>query len=159
MTEPVNPIPDGYHTITPSLTVRDCAEALEFYKDALGAVERMRAPGPEGSVWHAEIQIGDSIVMLNDEYPEQGAHGPQALGGSPVGLWLYVEDADAAFARAVEAGAEVTMPPADMFWGDRMGSVVDPYGHKWTFASKVEDVGPEEMKKRQQEAMGQAEGT
>ncbi len=153
MADNVKPIPEGYHTITPSLTVRDCARALEFYKEALGAEERMRAPGPDGSVWHAEIQIGDSVVMLNDEYPEQGARGPQSLGGSPVGMWVYVEDIDAAFEKAVEAGAEVTMPPADMFWGDRMGSVVDPFGHKWTFASHVEDVSPEEMEKRQKAAM------
>lgn len=155
MADNVNPIPEGYGTVTPSLTVRDCAKALDFYKEALGAEERMRAPGPEGSVWHAEIQVGDSVVMLNDEYPEQGARGPQTLGGTPVGMWVYVEDVDAAFERAVDAGAEPSMPPADMFWGDRMGSVVDPFGHKWTFATHVEDVSPEEMQKRQKEAMEQ----
>ena len=155
MAENVNPIPEGYATVTASLTVRDCAKALDFYKEALGAEERSRAPGPNETVWHAEIQVGDSVVMLNDEYPEQGARGPQSLGGTPVGLWLYVEDVEAAFEQAVDAGAEVSMPPADMFWGDRMGSVVDPFGHKWTFASRVEEVSPEEMEKRQKEAMEQ----
>lgn len=153
MSDNVSPIPEGYHTITPSLTIRDCAKAIEFYQEAFGAEERMRAPGPDGSVWHAEIQIGDSVVMLNDEFPEQGAHGPQALGGSPVGMWVYVEDVDQAFERAVDAGAEVSMPPADMFWGDRMGALVDPFGHKWTLATHVEDVSPEEMKERQKAAM------
>jgi PhnB protein len=153
MADQVHPIPEGYHTITPSLTMPDCAGAIDFYKEAFGAEERMRAPGPGGSVWHAEIQIGDSVVMLNDEFPEQGAHGPQALGGSPVGMWVYVEDVDAAFEKAVAAGAEVSMPPADMFWGDRMGALVDPFGHKWTLASHVEDVSPEEMKDRQKAAM------
>lgn len=148
-----NAIPEGYTSVTPSMTIQNCAEAIEFYKKAFGAKERARAPGPGGTVWHAEIQIGDSIIMVADEFPEHGAVGPQALGGSPVGIWLYVEDVDAAFARAVEAGAEATMEPDNMFWGDRMAAVKDPYGHKWSLATHVEDVSPEDMQERQQQAM------
>jgi len=147
------PIPEGYHTITPSLTVRDCAKALDFYKKAFGAEERMRADGPDGKIMHAEITIGDSIVMVNDEFPEQGAVAPSTIGGTPVGLWIYTKDADADYTRAVDAGATTDMEPDDMFWGDRMCALRDPFGHKWTLATHVEDVSPEEMQKRQKAAM------
>lgn len=153
MTKP-NPIPDAYHTITPALTVSDCERALTFYKEAFGAEELMRADGPGGKIWHAEIKIGDSIVMVNDEFPEQGAVAPSGAG-SPVGLWIYSEDVDAAYERAVEAGAISDMEPEDMFWGDRMCALRDPFGHKWTIATHVEDVSPEEMEARQQAAMEQ----
>lgn len=148
----VRAIPQGYHTVTPSLTVKGCAEAIEFYRDAFGAEEAMRSDGPGGVVWHAEIRIGDSPVMLNDEFPDRGVTGPSTLGGSPVTLWLYVEDVDAAYRRAVDAGAESTMEPDDMFWGDRMCAVEDPYGHKWSLATHVEDVSPEEMQRRMEKA-------
>lgn len=155
MATDVKPIPEGYHTITPSLTVRDCARALEFYKKAFGAEERMRADGPGGKVWHAEIKVGDSIVMVNDEFPEQGSVAPPTIGGSPVGLWFYTKDVDAAYKRAVQAGATTDMEPDDMFWGDRMCALRDPFGHKWTLATHIEDVSPEEMEKRQKAAMEQ----
>jgi PhnB protein len=155
MTTEAKPIPEGYHTITPTLTVSDCARALDFYKKAFGAQERMRADGPGGKVWHAEITIGDSIVMVNDEFPEQGAVAPSTIGGSPVGLWVYTDDVDAAYERAVEAGATTDMEPDDMFWGDRLCALRDPYGHKWTLATHVEDVSPEDMEKRQKAAMEQ----
>jgi PhnB protein len=153
MATDVKPIPDGYRTVTPALTIRDCARAIEFYKKAFGAQERMRAEGPGGKVWHAEVTIGDSIVMVNDEFPEQGGVAPSTIGGTPVGLWIYSEDVDAAYARAVEAGAETDMEPGDMFWGDRMCALRDPFGHKWTIATHVEDVSPEEMERRQKKAM------
>lgn len=159
MTGEVNPVPEQYGSVTPSLTIRDCAEAIEFYERALGAEEISRAEGPGGSVWHAEIRVGDSIVMVNDEYPDQGSVSPEALGGSPVSLWVYVEDVDAAFERAVEAGAEATMEPDDMFWGDRMCAIVDPYGHEWSLASRVEDLSREEMERRQAEALEEWEGS
>jgi PhnB protein len=155
MTTEAKPIPEGYHTITPTLTVSDCARALDFYKKAFGAQERMRADGPGGKVWHAEITIGDSIVMVNDEFPEQGAVAPSTIGGSPVGLWVYTDDVDAAYERAVEAAATTDMEPDDMFWGDRLCALRDPYGHKWTLATHVEDVSPEDMEKRQKAAMEQ----
>ena len=151
----VNPVPEGYSTVTPSLTLENCAEAIEFYQKAFGAEELSRAPGPGGSVWHAELQIGDSKIMVNSAFPEQGAHGPGHFGGSPMSIWLYVEDADAAVERAVEAGADIAMPLQDMFWGDRMAKVTDPFGFSWTIATHVEDVSPEEMQKRQKEAMEQ----
>lgn len=153
MTDDVSPVPDQYGTVTPSLTISGCAEAIEFYDRALGAEELSRAEGPGGSVWHAEVRIGDSIVMLNDEFPDHGSVAPPSLGGSPVSLWIYVEDVDAAFERAVEAGAEATMEPGDMFWGDRMCAIVDPYGHEWSIATRVEDLSPEEMEERQEAAL------
>jgi uncharacterized glyoxalase superfamily protein PhnB len=144
------PIPDGYHTITPSLVVKGGAEAIEFYKRAFGAEElcRMPFPGPDGQerLGHAELQIGDSRLFLADEFPEYGATGPN--GHSPVTIHLYVTDADAAFDRAVAAGATVTMPLADMFWGDRYGKLVDPFGHQWSIATHLEDPTPEQMKER-----------
>lgn len=144
----VKPIPDGYHSVTPYLIVHDAAEALAFYAKAFAAKERMRVPRPDGKVAHAEIEIGDSCVMLADEYPEMGAVGPKADGGWSVGLNVYVEDCDAVFDRAVAAGAKVVRPLADQFYGDRSGTIEDPFGHKWTIATHKEDVSPEELKAR-----------
>ena len=143
-------IPEGYHTLTPTLVVNGAAEAIEFYKRAFGAVELFRMPAPDGQkLWHAELQIGDSRIMLSDEFSEMcGSRSPQTLGGSPVGIHLYVEDADAAVQRAVDAGATVVMPLTDMFWGDRFGGIVDPFGHRWSIATHVEDVSEEEMARR-----------
>jgi len=148
----VKPIPDGYHTITPYLTIRGAAQAIEFYKKAFGAEELSRMTAPDGRLGHAELRIGDSIFMLGDEFPEMGGKGPQTLGGTPVGLFLYVNDVDAAFARATAAGAKVTMPLADMFWGDRYGKLADPFGHEWSLGTHKEDVKPEEMARRAEEA-------
>ena len=142
---PVKPVPDGYHTLTPFLTVRDAARAIEFYKQAFGAVERGVAKGPDGKVMHAELKIGDSIIMLSDEYPEFGALSPLSTGGVGMGLHIYIEDVDSAFDRAVKAGAIVEMPVADMFWGDRYGKLADPFGHKWSIATHKRDLSPEEM--------------
>ena len=147
------PIPEGYSTITPYLAVDDAAKAIEFYERAFGAKERYRMPGPDGKIAHAEIQVGSSVVMLSDPFPQATAKPPAELGGTTTGLFMYVEDVDAAFRKAVEAGATETMPPADMFWGDRFGSVTDPFGHAWQLATHVEDVSPEEMERRGQEAM------
>jgi PhnB protein len=144
----VKPIPDGYHSVTPYLIVRGAAEALEFYQRALGATELMRIPMPGGKIGHAEIRIGDSIIMLADEAPEWDAKSPQALGGTPVGIMLYVENVDTLFAQAIAAGAKEVKPLADQFYGDRSGTVVDPFGHKWTLSTHVEDVSPEEIDRR-----------
>ena len=149
MATPVQPIPPSYHTITPMLTVRGVDKAIDFYKRALGADERMRILGPDGkSIMHAEIKIGNSIVMLGEEQPQRGCSGPQTLGGTPVSLYLYVEHVDTAFARAAAAGATVAMPVADMFWGDRGGQLADPFGHKWFLATHNEEVTHEEIQKR-----------
>jgi len=148
MTRNVKPIPDGFHTVTPYLSVSNAAEAIEFYKRAFGAQERYRLPIPGGKIGHAELTIGNSIIMLADESPECGSKSPHSLNGSPVGFALYVENVDQAFDRAVKAGATVQEPVADKMWGDRCGTVVDPYGHKWTFLTHVEDVSPQEMKAR-----------
>jgi uncharacterized glyoxalase superfamily protein PhnB len=141
-------VPEGHHTVTPYLVVDDAAGAIEFYTRAFGAQELYRMPGPNGRIMHAEIVIGDSPVMISDAAPEMGAHSPRALNGSPVSIFLYLPDVDAAFARATEAGATVTMPLMDMFWGDRYAQVADPYGHAWQMATHVEDVSPEEMNRR-----------
>jgi PhnB protein len=146
------PIPDGYHTLTPYLAVRGAAEAIEFYKHAFGARERLRMPGPDGkSIGHAEIVIGDSIIMLSDEVPQFGNRSPQTLNGTPVTFALYVEDADASYKRAVDAGAKVLRPIADQFYGDRAGTVIDPYGYQWSLMTHKEDVAPEELNKRLKE--------
>ena len=150
----VNPIPDGYPRVTPYLCIDGAAAAIDFYKDVFGATERMRMPAPDGRIGHAELQIGDSLVMLADEYPEMNVRGPKAIGGTPVSLSVYVEDVDAVFDRAVQAGATSLRPVADQFYGDRSGSFEDPFGHQWHVASHVEDVPPEEMEKRAAEAMG-----
>lgn len=147
----VNPVPTGFHTITPSLTVKDAETAIEFYKKAFNAEKREVCMGPDGkSIMHAELQIGDSVFMLNDEYPEMGCKSPLALGGSPVSLYLYVDNVDQWYDRAVKAGATSTMPVSDMFWGDRFGQVVDPFGHKWGLATHVKDLTAEEIKKGQE---------
>jgi PhnB protein len=152
-----HPIPNGRHTITPHLVIKGASEAIEFYKRAFGAEElyRMPFPGPDGRVTlgHAELQIGDSRLFLADEFPEHGSTGPN--GSSPVTIHLYVTDADAAFTRAVEAGATVKMPLADMFWGDRYGKVVDPFGHHWSIAAHVEDLTPEQMREKMAASTGQ----
>ena len=148
MAKPGKPIPDGFHTVTPHLTMKNAGEAIEFYRKAFGAEEVARMPGPGGSVMHAEIRIGDSPIMLNDEFPEHGARGPKTIGGTPVSIHLYVNDVDALFDRAVKAGAKVTMPIADMFWGDRFGKLEDPFGHQWSLATHKEDVTPEECMER-----------
>jgi len=150
----VKPVPDGYHTLTPYIVVDGAADAIAFYQKAFGAEEIYRMPGPGGKVMHAEIQIGDSRLMLSDAIPEMGGRSPKSLGGSPASILIYVRDVDAAFARAVGAGATVDMPLMDMFWGDRYGKVKDPFGHLWQLATHVEDVSPEEMGKRAAAAMG-----
>ncbi len=139
------PVPPDMHTLTPYLVCRGAADAIAFYVRAFGAVELARLPGPDGRLMHAMVRIGDSPLMLVDEYPEQGCVGPQALKGSPVTLHLYVPDVDATVARAVAAGARVTMPVADMFWGDRYGRLEDPFGHQWSVATHVRDLSPEEI--------------
>ncbi len=148
MTSRPKPIPDGYHTATPYLIVNDAALAIEFYKEAFGATELLRMAKPDGKIGHAEIRIGDSTIMLADEFPEMGARSPQSFGGSPVSIFLYVENVDAVFAQTVAAGAVVQRPVADQFYGDRMGGVKDPFGHAWYIATHTEDVSPEEMRKR-----------
>jgi len=147
----VKPIPDGYATATPYLTIRDAARALEFYKKAFGAVQTVCMPGPGGVVLHAEIRIGNSMLMLGEESLEMGAKSPATLGGTGSGILLYVPDADASFDRAVQAGCKVEMPLQDMFWGDRYGKLKDPFGHSWSIATHKEDVSPEEMKRRMAE--------
>src|ERR1051325_2600239 len=153
MASQVKPIPDGFHTVTPYLVVHDAAKAIDFYKRAFDAKERYRMEGPPGKIGHAEIQIGDSVIMLGDEMPQMDTKSPQSLGGTTGGLFIYVHDVDAAFNKAVGAGAKATMPPADMFWGDRYGKLTDPFGHSWSMATHKEDVAPEEMKRRGDEAM------
>ena len=149
----VQAIPKGYHTITPYITVRDAARAIEFYKQAFGAVERGIMKGDDGKIMHAELMIGDSIIMLADEFPEFGALSPQSIGGTGTGLHIYVEDVDSAFDRALKAGGSVEMPVSDMFWGDRYGKLKDPFGHRWSIATHTADLSMEEMKKGMDEAM------
>lgn len=141
----VKPIPEGMRTVTPHLTCAGAVKALEFYAAAFGAVELMRVAEPQGRIMHASIKIGDSMVMLNDEFPEMCGLGPKAIGGTPVTIHLSVEDAEAWFDRAVKAGATVKMPLADMFWGARYGLLEDPFGHNWSIATQVREVGPEEL--------------
>lgn len=147
------PIPQGFRTVTPYLTLNDAARALDFYKRAFGAQEVVRMDAPGGKIGHAEIKIGDSLIMLGDEMPGSGCRSPQSLGGTTSGVMLYVENVDAAFNQAVSAGAQVESPLADMFWGDRYGRLKDPFGHSWSIATHKEDVAPAEMAKRMQEAM------
>ncbi|MBX9721620.1 MAG: VOC family protein [Candidatus Obscuribacterales bacterium] len=142
----VNKNPKGLHTVTPGLTVNDAKGAIEFYKKAFGAVEIEVCYGPDGKqVMHSEIKIGDSVIMINDEFPEMGCLSPKTLGGSPIAIYLQVDDADMWFERAVKAGATISMPIADQFWGDRHGQVLDPYGYKWGVSTHVKDVTEEEM--------------
>jgi PhnB protein len=150
----VDPIPAEYPRVSPYLTVDGAAEAIDFYRDVLGAAERGRMPGPEGKVGHAELTIGDSVIMLADVFPGMSPPTPSSLGGSPVTLHVYVEDVDDVFARAIKAGAKEIRPVEDQFYGDRSGQFEDPFGHRWNVASHVEDVPPEEMERRAAEAMG-----
>ena len=144
----VNPIPKGMHTVTPNLTLRDCAKAIDFYKRALGAQEVSRMMAPDGkAVWHAELRIGDSVVYMNDEMPGMSRPAPQASNPVPVTMWLYVQDCDAAFGRAVKAGAKEISPPTDMFWGDRCAGVADPFGYLWSFATRQKELTEEEMRR------------
>jgi PhnB protein len=144
-TSPVTKIPDGMHTVTPHLVCAGAADAIDFYKTAFNAVELSRLPGPGGKLMHGSIRIGDSTVMLTDEFPDHGSFGPKALKGSSVVIHLYVDDADAFVAHAAASGAKVTMPVTDMFWGDRYGQLEDPFGHRWSVATHVRDVTPDEM--------------
>jgi PhnB protein len=150
---PVKPIPDGYPSLTPYLIVADGAGAIAFYENAFGAVERLRLERPDGKIGHAELDIGGSVVMLADEYPAMDAKSPAAYGGTPVSLHLYVEDADAVAAKAVAAGAVLKRPVADQFYGDRLGTLQDPFGHVWHVSTHVEDVSPAEIDRRAAEAM------
>jgi PhnB protein len=147
------PIPEGYHTLTPYLAVDDAALAIDFYKRAFGAKERVRMDAPGGKIGHAELEIGDSQVMLADPFPQASTHPPKELGGTSASVFMYVEDVDAIVSQAVEAGATVTMEVADQFWGDRFGTVTDPFGHVWSIATHVEDVPPEEIAERGKAAM------
>ena len=150
----VKPIPDSYPRVTPYLIVDDANAAINFYISVLGAEERMRMPGPDDKVGHAELTIGDSMIMLADEFPDMGARSPKSIGGSPVTIHVYVQDVDATVALAVNAGATITRPVEDKFYGDRGGEFLDPYGHRWSIASHVEDLSPEEMQLRMGEMPG-----
>ena len=147
----VKPIPEGYHSVTPYLIIRGATEAIEFYKKAFGAVELFRIPAPGGTIGHAEIKIGDSMIMLADEHPSMGYTGPQTIGGSPVSLMIYVEDVDTVFDQAVKSGATVKQALEDKFYGDRSGTVTDPFGHVWHISTHKEDVPAEEMERRAKE--------
>ena len=153
----VKPIPQGYTTVTPSITVNDASKAIEFYKKALGATERMRMPDPEGRIMHAEVQVGNAIIMMNDEVMNQ--RSARSLGGSPISFYLYVEDVDAAFPKAISAGGKQIAPVTNMFWGDRMGHFEDPFGIQWTIATHIKDVTPEEMEAGREEFMKQMAGS
>ena len=148
MATAIKPTPDGYHTFTAYLTVRGASDAIEFYKRAFGATELFRLNMPDGKIAHGQFKIGDSIFMISDENPEWDIASPEKLGGSPVALHLYVADADATFSGAIKAGAKETMPLANQFWGDRMGKLVDPFGHQWLIATHIEDVDPSELQSR-----------
>jgi PhnB protein len=148
MAKKAQAIPKGYHTVTPSIVVAGAAKAIDFYKKALGAEEIMRFPGPDGKIMHAEIRIGDSVIMLVDEMPDQGGRGPKLIGGTPVSFFIYGEDVDAAWKRAVDAGAKPIMPLDDQFWGDRTGLLEDPFGHHWWLAQHIQDLTPEELRTR-----------
>ncbi|MFS8085885.1 MAG: VOC family protein [Acidobacteriota bacterium] len=144
----VKPIPDGYHSVTPYLIINGAAEAIEYYQKAFGATELLRMPAPEGKIGHAEIKIGDSPIMLADEFPEMGYKSPQTLGGSSVSIMIYVDDVDTVFSRAIANGGKEQRPVKDQFYGDRMGTLEDPFGHVWHVATHTEDVSPEEMERR-----------
>ncbi len=146
MAKSTQAIPKGHHSVTPSIMVAGAARAIDFYKKALGAEELSRFPGPDGSIMHAEIRIGDSPIMLGDEMPEQGAKGPKAYGGTPVSLFVYLDNVDAAWKRAIDAGGKQIMPLADQFWGDRAGCFEDPFGHRWWLAQHIKDMTPEELR-------------
>lgn len=152
---PVQAIPEGYRCVTPYLIIKGAAEAIAFYQAAFGATERYRLPQPDGRVGHAELEIGGAPLMLADEFPEMNVRSPASLGGSPISLLIYVTDVDRVFQQAIDAGATVTRPLANQFYGDRSGTVTDPFGHIWTLATRVEDVSPEEMKARFERFMSQ----
>ena len=155
---PVKPIPEGYHSVTPYLIVRGASAAIEFYQKAFGAVELFRFPSPDGKIGHAEIKIGDSPIMLADEHPEMGYQGPHSIGGSPVSLMIYLEDVDSVFNQAVNAGATVKETLQDKFYGDRIGTVIDPFGHVWHLSTHKEDVSTEEMQERMKALASSASG-
>ena len=150
---PVSPIPEGYHSVTPYLVMKNAAAAIEFYKKAFGAVELLRMAAPGGKIGHAEIKIGDSPVMLADEYPDMGFKGPESLGGTPVSLMIYVDDVDKIYPQAITAGGKEVRPLQNQFYGDRSGTLTDPFGHVWTISTHVEDVPEEELAKRAEAAM------
>ena len=150
---PVQPIPDDYRGLIPVLTVDDAAQAIEFYKRAFGAKERMRMPGPDGRIAHAELEFGDAVLMLSDPFPHGSTRPPKELGGTTGGVMIYVENVDEVVQQAVDAGATVTMAADDMFWGDRFGTVSDPFGHEWHLATHIEDLTPDEMAERSKGAM------
>jgi PhnB protein len=152
------PIPEGYHTLTTYLTMDNAAEAIDYYKDVFGAKERIRMEAPDGKIGHAELEIGDSLLMLSDAFPGATSRPPTELGGTTAGAFMYVEDVDGVVKRAVESGATITMEIADQFWGDRFGSITDPFGHSWSIATHVEDVPPEEMAERAKAAMAEMSG-
>lgn len=152
-------IPKGRHTVTPSLVIAGAAKAIDFYKKALGAEEVSRFPAPDGTIMHAELRIGDSIIMLGEEMPDQGGRGPKSIGGTPVSFFIYGENVDAAWKRAVDAGAKPIMPLADQFWGDRTGCLEDPFGHQWWLAQHIEDLTPQEMQKRAESFFSQMQTT
>ncbi len=154
-TAKVQPIPKGYHTVVPTLTVRGAVQALEFYKDAFGAKEKARMPGPDGNIMHAEIMIGDSHIMLGEENPQMNQLSPQSLNGTASGLYIYVKNVDKVFDQAVKAGATADMPVTDMFWGDRFGHVKDPFGHSWGIATRKRNLSAKEMKKAADEWFAQ----
>ena len=149
----VKPIPEGYHTITPYLAVDDAAGAIEYYKKAFGAKERARMDAPGGKIGHAELEIGDSLVMLSDPFPQASTKPPNEIGGATSSVFMYVEDVDAVVKQAVDAGATIVMEPEDQFWGDRFGTIKDPFGHIWGIATHVADLSPEEIAERGREAM------
>ncbi|MGN6431390.1 MAG: VOC family protein [Gaiellaceae bacterium] len=149
------PIPEGYHTLTTYLTMDDAAKAIDYYKDVFGATERVRMEAPDGKIGHAELEIGDSLLMLSDAFPGATSRPPTELGGTTAGAFMYVEDVDGVVKRAVESGATITMEIADQFWGDRFGSITDPFGHSWSIATHVEDVPPAEMAERAKAAMAE----
>jgi PhnB protein len=149
------PIPEGYHTLTTYLTIENAAEAIDYYKDVFGAKERIRMEAPDGKIGHAELEIGDSLLMLSDAFPGATSRPPTELGGTTAGAFMYVEDVDAVVKRAVESGATITMEIADQFWGDRFGTITDPFGHSWSIATHVEDVSADEIAERAKAAMAE----
>ena len=157
MPSQVRPIPEGYHSVTPYITVSNAARAIDFYQKAFGAKEIMRMNGPDGKIGHAELRIGDSVLMLADEMPGGGIRSPQSLHGTTAAIFLYVEGVDKIFNQAVSAGAKVDAPLENMFWGDRYGRLTDPFGHSWSLATHVEDVAPQEMEKRMKAEMAKAQ--
>jgi PhnB protein len=159
MAKATRAIPQGFHTVTPSIVVAGAAKALDFYKKAFGAQEVSRFPGPDGSIMHAEFKIGDSVIMMGDEMPEQGGRGPKTIGGSPVSFFIYSENVDAAWKRAVDAGATVVMPLADQFWGDRTGCLEDPFGHKWWLAQRIQELSPDELRQAADTFFSQMQGS